>query len=232
MTLFDERQIEVIDSRIAKAQQSLTAWGTVASKDTTGPGVAVLFAGDSQPMPVKCPASVFCRPGDAVTLTKHGKTWVIQSAFVGPGLGEAFSKVTYGAANTAHNSTSFGDLSGFTAFSFTKVYDATVLWVTQMWQGYPSATVTGAEYGVRLAQVSGSTSYTSTDVAVGRAFINTAGIHGGSTGVERIFNVPAGVYTVSYRIRRFVGTGTLTSDQNDQVYIRMDERVRGDAPAL
>ncbi len=225
----DERMIQVIDSRIERARRSWSDRGTVISRDATGVGATVTFDADGVASPVKCAGNVLCRPGDRVVLTRHGSVWVIVGMLGQTGLGEAYSKVTFGGANTAHNSTSFADLSGFTAFSFTKLYDTTSVWVSQKWMGYPSATVTGAEYGVRFVQQAGDTPYSAVDIPIGRCFVNASGIHTTSTDIDQVTTLPAGVYLVSYRIRRYVGTGTLTCDQNDQVWIRCDERDRAGA---
>lgn len=232
MTAFDDGLIRTIDDRIKRFLPTLTARGTVVSRDTTGPVVQVLFDGDSIAMPVKCAGNVFCQANDRVVLTKHGPTWVVIGAFTGPGYGEMFRRINFSGATTAYNTTSFTDLTEWGTKEFVKFYDNTFIRVGMSWQGFMSAGNTGVEFGFRMTQTVGSGAYTPADVACGRCLITTSGNRGANSGAARLGAVPAGTYTVSYRIRRYVGTGTINGDASDTVWMEMDERVSAGNPVL
>lgn len=225
-------QIATIDARIRAALAKNAAFATVVSRDPVGPGATVLVDPATVPIPVRCAGNAFCRPGDRVMMTMIDGGWVITNAWVGPGYGEAFASWNFTGANTAHNATSFGDLNAFPSMVFTKFADNTMIRVGQKWMGYFSANATGVEYGLRFALLEGPTAYTAVDVPVGRCFTNISGVHDSDYSTARVINIPAGTHTVTYRVRRYVGSGSITSDQNDQAQVEMDERVRSSVPIL
>lgn len=229
---YSEDMIALVDQRIALANKRDKAAGTVINRDTTGPGALVLFDGATTPMPVKCVGNVFCRESDRVVLDRYGSDWCITGAFVGPGFGEAFRRITYATGTVAATSTSYIDVTDFGTMVFNKIFDGTFVRIGQLWSGYANAVTTGCEFAVRFTATEGGEGFTPVDYSTGRCFMNASGDHQISYGSTRATGIPAGTYTVSYRLRRYTGAGNVVSDSNDQVFIELDERVRSNTPIL
>jgi hypothetical protein len=232
MTLSPE-DLGIIDQRIRASQRKTEAMGTVISRDTTGPGAMVRHDGASTPTPALVPGSVFCQPGDWVTLNLYGTQWVVSNSFSSAAFGEA-SRFYVGLPSAAGpiTSGSFNDLQEVSPITFTKLHDLTFVLISASYGGYVDAVNTEAEWAVRLVQTEGSTPYTAADISVGSIFYNTSGEHLNQTQSRRKTDIPAGTYTVSMRWRRVGGTGNLRANTDDCYTMALDERVRASTPVL
>ncbi len=230
----EEEEIARIDRRIRLSQRKTRAMGTVVSRDTTGPAATVRHDDADTPTPALVPGSVFCQPGDWVTLDLYGTQWVVSNSFSGPGFGEA-SKRLNGLGSTTGDLTSgsFVDLSEFGSFQFDKLFDNTFVQFTALYSAYlNTGTNTKVEWAVRLTPIAGGVGYTPSDLTVGSLMLNPTLTHLSQTTERRSIGIPAGSYTVSLRWRRESGTGTPRADGGDSYYVGLDERVRAGAPVL
>lgn len=226
-------QIAMVDERIRAASKTTRAYGTVVTRDTTGPGATVRQDGALTPTPALCAGSVFCQPGDWVTLDLYGTQWVITNSFSGPGFGEASKYLTgLGATTGGLTSATFVDLSEVGTSTFNKFYDNTFVRIGATVSGYSDAVNTNAEWAVRLTPVEGGSSYTPADLTVAQIFFNLATLHTSVYATRRVLDVPAGSYTVSMRWRRSSGAGAVRSSADDTYALELDERVRASAPIL
>jgi hypothetical protein len=229
----EEEEIARIDARIRFQAKRTRAMGTVVSRATSGPAAMVRLDSADTPIPVLCPGSVFCQPGDWVTVDLYGTQWVITNSFTGPGFGEA-SKFLIGLPLTtgALSSASYLDLSEFPAFSFTKFFDNTFVAIKASYSAYVTTGNTEVEWAVRLAQTSGDTPYASADISMSGIFFNNATEHLSKSMEKRMLGIPAGTYTVTLRWRRAGGSGTAIANADDGYSVELDERVRAGAPVL
>lgn len=229
---FDEDLVRLIDQRIRAHQQQTAAVGTCVNRDTTGPVGYVLFDGATVAVPVKVAGGVVLQPGMRCLLNKYGTEWVVTEAFGAPALGFANAFVFGPAVAATTTSSTFVDITGMDAFTFTKYQDLS--WCRVFYSA--SCTTTGTapvevRWGLRFTQVSGSTAYTPVDYSGPHFHHNTIGEHN-SNGVQFLIGgvgialgAPAGTYSCTLRWRRTQGTGTLTCDNNDVFSVTVEEFV-------
>lgn len=226
--------LRVVDERIRVARVKTRAMGTVISRETAGPNAMVLHDDATTPVPALCPGSVFCQPGDWVTVELYGTQWVITNSFSGPGFGEASRRLNgLGSTTGDLTSGSFVDLSEFGSFQFDKLFDNTFVQINALCSAYlNTGTNTKVEWAVRFTPIAGGIGYTPTDLSVGSLMFNPTLTHLSFRPERRTIGIPAGSYTVSLRWRRESGSGTPRADGGDSYYVGLDERVRAGAPVL
>lgn len=228
----DEDHIELTDQRIRLALRRERAAGTCVSRDSTGPGVDVLFVGSTVAMPVKVLGTVFVQPGDRCVLEKWDTEWVVTGSWSSLGLGEA-SKTGFGQAGGATASLfTFVDYPGWQAVTFTKVYDGTFVRMGMTAAGYTNIAGSAGRFGVRLTPQDAGSSFPATDYNLTHIYWNDASKHLSNHFSFRQLGIPAGDYTVMLRHRRYSGSGNILSDDNDLFMIELDERVRYLSPVL
>jgi hypothetical protein len=222
----DEAEIRAIDARIAAAMVKQRDFGTVITRDTTGPGATVLFDNATTPQPVKVLGHVNCFPDDRVVVELFKTTWVVVGSFVRRGLGEttASSSGPAGAANTS--SATFVDMPSNTTALFTKRYSDTLvrfrLWATT----WTSIANTEMQSAVRIQGTPGTATevtFTAVDVAVGYIEYDSVGVRASVHGQARSTTIPAGDFTLTARWRRAAGTGACIMDSHDLIILEADE---------
>lgn len=106
-------------------------------------------------------------------------------------------------------STSWSTISGFTTVSFTKLHLDTLLVVGMHLTCWINGSVTTvAGFGVQVNSV---------DYLIAQGKISTASSHIQVSGTEKLHDaaLPAGTYTITPRMCRLSGSGTVTLDSND-----------------
>jgi hypothetical protein len=222
----NEDQIRMIDQRIQQHHVRTWSVGTVVTRDTTGSGATVQMDGSAIASPVKCAGSVFCQPGDRVTLHRYGSDWVITNTFAAPGFGAADRYLDgLASATAALTSSAFIDLVEFGTFEFTKFHDWTSVRVGLACGAYTSAVPGKAIWAVRLTAITGGIGHTPSDLTLTQIYFNQASTHTYGSGFRRLTGIPAGTYTVSLRWRRQSGSGNIWSDTANTYSMELDERV-------
>lgn len=230
--MYDERIIQIVDARIAKAAQQWTARGTVVDRDTVGPGATVVFDGDAIAVQVKVPGHVHIIEGDRVVLMLVATTWVVVGTFARRQLGEASARTNGPVSSNTTTSATYVDAPADAIATITKRYDGTAVRVAMIADAFATAVTTVTQFAVRVAGLAGTdtaTTYTATDWFITQFAFNTASQHHETMGVIRVVNMPAGQYTLTPRWRRSAGTGTLTQDNNSYVTVEADEIFRLEA---
>lgn len=229
----DADMITLIDQRIRAQQQMTRAIGSCVNRDTTGPGAQVLFDGSTVAMPVKVLGHVFLAPGNRCVLDRYGSDWVVTGSWSALGLGEARRVTLASGTSGAMTSASFIDLTEFGTFTFTKIYDNTMIRCGMEVGGFCTGSgSTGARYGLRLAPTDAGSSYTATDYNCTTLYWNSTNVHLQNYSTLAVLSVPAGTYTVTMRWRRNAGSGSIFVDTADQLGIELDEMVRSASPIL
>lgn len=229
MTKFDEGLIRMVDARIEAALRRTEAYGTVASRDTAGPGAMVTMDGSTVAVPAKVFGHVHTFEGDRVALVLIENKWCVVGTFARRQLAEASSRGFGPVGNQVTSSSTYVDMPGPTQIaSFNKRYDGTGVRfqiLTTMWA---SVVDTYAQVAVRMAGQAGTetaSTFTAVDIYMGRIELDTAFVRGTIACTIRQV-IPAGDYTFTARWRRASGTGELRQDDHDQTSLEADEVFR------
>jgi hypothetical protein len=231
---YDADLIALIDQRIRLAAITTRSMGTIVSRATTGPAATALFDMSTNPVPVKVFGSAMCQPGDRVAIEKFGSDWIVTAAYSAPRLGQA-SRNIQGLSGTTGNlsSATYVDLTEFGSFTFTKLYDNTMIEVFACVGAFADANGSVVEFGIRFAATAGGVGYTTSDQVIGMMPINGTNVHEvGALSRQIIGIVPAGTYTVTMRWRRKSGSANIAGNTTDFYGITLYERVRYDSPYL
>ena len=229
MTAFDEAMIRMVDARIAAAQKRTDAYGTIASRDTTGPGAMVVFDGSTVATPAKVFGHVHCIEDDRVALTLIENRWCVIGTFGRRELAEAYDWQTGTNPASGTTSATFVDMPNApTITTFTKRYDGTAIRLSVDTTLWTSVADTDVHIGVRVAgRINTETAaiFTPIDITTGRLQLDTAFVRGTVSGSKRIV-IAAGEYTFTTRWKRTAGTGELRQDDRDHSTIEADEIFR------
>ncbi len=230
---YNEDLIRIIDSRIASAQRKVVDFGTVQSRDTTGPGATVVFDGTVDGQPVKVPGHVHCFGGDRVVMEQVKGNWVVLGTFNRRQLAESYTRAFGPGTPGTSTSASFVDQPCALVTTLTKRYDLTALRLSLISELYVTVAPTVVATAVRVAGLTGTETasiFTPIDFNIGVLNFNAAGTHLAIPGFIRGTNSPAGFpagdYTITARWRRISGTGTMTQDSNDLNAVEVDEIFR------
>lgn len=238
MAANDQELIKLVDQRVRVAQIKERAVGTVAERDTTGPGAQVIFDGSQSAMPVKVLGHVFCSTGDRVVLERYGSDWVVTGAWAALALGEATSWVLPSGPSGTLTSGTFVDIVEFTPLAFVKAYDQTFVRIGLQAACFCNVSGgTSVRWAVRMTPVDTSSSFTATDFDCGYIYFNQTGVHMQSVSFTRVVSLadggaPAGNYLLSLRWRRWGGSGNLQFDSGDLFTLEADEGIRTAQPFL
>ncbi len=226
MSYLDEATIAAIDARIAKAQQTTRAVGTVAQRDTSGPGAMVVFDGTSIAQPVKVLAHVNVDPDDRVALELFGSSWVVVGSFNRRGLYTAYAR-GYAPASSESTSTVWTDAPGpLMVSAFQKRYDETYVLFQMALTTWTDVQPTTMQIGIRVAGTVGTgtdTTFTPVEVLMSELEYDVVGDRISPTGFQRYSPMPAGVYDLTARWRRTSGTGKMIATSNDIIVITAQE---------
>ena len=224
MPAYAESQYELIASIVASGSSPVTKMATVQSRDTTGPGAAVILDGSTgTAQPVKCFESVDVATGDRVGVIRYESEWIITGNYTLRRLTDAsLSSLPFSGTSTTSSAT-FIDMIGSPGLTgVVKTRDATLLRISVDLSMRVSSGV-AIEIAVMVSSLDGVTSY---DQLMVRRIINTVNSHEELGGWVDTAALPAGSYTFTVRWRRASGsTETLTVDVNDSVSLRVQEVV-------
>lgn len=229
MTTWEQGLIDMVDERIQLSKRRTVAYGTVQTRDTTGPGATVVFDGTTIAMPVKVPGHVHVLENDRVMLLLGETTWVIVGSFNRRLMAEAFLKISGPGGGGTTTSASFVDMPSTPTIAFNKRYDLTAVRIALKAAVSSSAVATVVETAVRVYGAPGTltaSTYTAADNSLDLTALNVANVHTLMYGTYRDINMPAGTYYIGARWRRVSGGGTLSVDQNDIMHLEADEIYR------
>jgi hypothetical protein len=111
---------------------------------------------------------------------------------------------------------------------FYKRYDLTMVEANLKVGSRTSVVNTQLEIGIfwQGINIDPSLGYVGGDGTIGQMQYNVVSEHKDVTGMYRYINMPAGHYQATARWRRTSGTGTMTSDGNDDVWLFLEEKRR------
>lgn len=218
--------LDIIDAQIAKAQDRITAAGTVTSV-TSITRAMVVFDGSAVAVPVKVWTNVPLAPDARVGLIRFGSDWVVIGSNTAPAaVVRPLASVSVGSTIAVSGTTTSGTLTampGSPAVVIDKVYDDSLLLVFVAATFYATIANTFGSLGCKVdgPSASGVTSN------VGALFFNAANtnMHCQIAGVCSPGGAGwvAGTYTITAAWGRAAGTGTLTQDTNDWVSLMVEE---------
>lgn len=228
---YAQSQLALIDERVGAGLQKVSKMGTVVwwssgslSGDIGTYEAGVVLDGSSgTAQPVKCFSSVIIDAEDRVGLVRFEGEWIIVANYTLRTLSQAIYDGQF-AASSSTTSASFVDMPGSpTAVIEPKYRDVTSLRLSLHFSMRTDVTGTVVEFGLYVASSDGGTAY---DEIIGKRAINEANSHRDFGGWTDAANLPGGyTYSATARWRRVSGTGQLTSDANDAVYVRIEEVV-------
>jgi hypothetical protein len=215
--------VQAIDDRIGAAKVVSHKMGTVISRESATALATVSFDGGSGiGQPVKCFETVVCDEGDRVGLLKVEGEWIIVGNYTLRTLAEEFMSIQYTSSNT-NTSASYIDMPTGTSLTVFKVKDATKLRVKMGLSIWATAVNTSFKAGIHI---SNSDLSISTDVTLFERAMNPATQHADFTGgLTLSLTLPSASYLIVGRWLRNGGTGTLTMNTDDGVWIEVKEVV-------
>jgi hypothetical protein len=221
MPAFGQQMSKLISDQVEAGQSVTMKMGTVTSRESGSARAIVSFDGSSGiGQPVKCFASVVCDVGDRVGMAKFEGEWIIVGCYTLRTLADVFTSVQFASTNTTTSAT-YVDMPAGASVTLLKVLDSTQLRIeigSSMWS---TAVNTAFSVGANLVNAD---STINTDITLYQRTINAASQHGDWTGgVETALVLPGGAYTVTGRWLRRSGTGTLTMNADDGVWIKVKE---------
>jgi hypothetical protein len=180
------------------------------------------------PAVVGCVSSYIPRVGDTVVLLgqavegadSFASSWTI----VGANSNVAASLQSHAglqimASAQFENAGTFTNVTGLT-FAFTKRRAGSLIHGRVAGSGFSSVGANGIEMSARILDAAGSAV---AEEVLGSFFFNDALKHHSWSGFDDIPAVPAGVYTVQARFRRYTGAGAVQFDTNDRLSLYFDE---------
>lgn len=213
--------IELIDRRIDQSALKPTKMGTVVSRESATALATVSFDGGSGiAQPVKCFDSVIVNQGDRVGLIKFEGDWAIVGNYTPRTLGDQFTSVQFASGNTTTSAT-FVDMPAGAALTIFKVKDVTQFQIRIGISGFTTVANTGFSVGANIENSDGSIN---TDVTLYQRAFNAAFEHHDWTGgVKTALTLPSDSYAITGRWLRRSGTGTLTMNSDNGVWIHVKE---------
>jgi hypothetical protein len=226
VSYLDEATIAAIDARIAKAQKTSRAVGTVAQRDTTGPGAMVVFDGTSIAQPVKVLGHVHVDQDDRVALELFGSSWVVIGSFNRHGLATSYAR-GYAPSGSESTSTSWTDAPGpMSILGFQKRYDDTYVLFQMTMTTQTDIQPTVMQIGIRVSGVAGTDTgdtFTPVEILLSEHEYDIVGNRISPTGFQRYGGMPAGSYDLTARWRRTSGTGKMQATTNDIIVLTATE---------
>ena len=217
---------ELASAVTATAGQPLTSRvGTIVS---TSPIQVDMGGTILDPAVVGCASSYLPRTGDTVVLLGQsveggdtsGSTWLIVCSVSNIAVGGGRGGDQVMASVQSEGAGVFTTITGLT-FPFTKRRDGSLIHGRMAGSAFASATGLGGEFTARILNAAGAQV---AEQVLASQFYNTALSHGAWAGFDDIPNVPAGVYTVQARFRKYVGgVGNIQFDTNDRLSLYLDE---------
>lgn len=211
MTVINRDVVTLIDQRIAAAQRTERAVGTVVTVDSSLLRATVTFDGSALAVPVRVAGGVSVVAGDRVTLDRYGSDWVVTACFA----------VRWPACEGLNGASGSGTttsgvwvrMPGDPEFAFVKRWADTRVEATVATSAYVAGSAaTRMTAGVRFVPAAGGAS---TDAHVVQYYFNATLDHRAFSGTQLVSGLAAGVYTVQLVWARVGGSGTLTQDTGD-----------------
>lgn len=176
----------------------------------------VIVDGDVSPI-AATPLTGGVAPGMRVMTMAVPPSALYITGFYGPfGIGNSDTSANANPGVQTRNVGTFGNL-GTVSATFVKVASGTRIAYSFFASGFSDAAQTAVEYAINIG---------STDYVTAFFFYNPANTHHTAANTGHIAaGLAAGTYTVQARWRRAIGAGTLNTDANDRVSMRLQEVV-------
>lgn len=213
--------VAAIDARVNAAKVVSQKMGTVISRETATALAVVSFDGGSGiGQPVKCFETVICDTGDRVGMLRVEGEWVIVGNYTLRTLADEFMSIQYTSSNTNTTAT-YIDMPTGTSLTVFKVKDSTKLRITLGLSIWATAVNTSFKAGIHISNADLSVS---TDVTLFERSMNPATQHADFTGGQTLnLTLPSASYLITGRWLRNGGSGTLTMNTDDGVWINAKE---------
>lgn len=221
MPSYGQQMRQLLDDQVAAGQSVTMKMGTVTSRETATARAIVAFDGSSGiGQPVKCFDSVICDVGDRVGMAKIEGEWIIIGCYTLRTLGDEYTSVQFASSNTT-TSSSFVDMPAGASLTILKIKDTTQFRIEIGMVGFTTVANTGFSVGANVLSADGSIN---TDQLLYQRAWNAAFEHHDWTGgTTTALTLPGGSYTITGRWLRRSGTGTLTMNTDDGVWLKVKE---------
>lgn len=213
--------VELIDRRIDQSAIKPTKMGTVISRESATALAIVSFDGGSGiGQPVKCFETVVCNQGDRVGIVKLEGDWVIVGNYTLRTLGDELTSVQFVGSNTTTSAT-FVDMPAGSSITIFKAKDVTQFQIMIGMSGFTTVANAGFSVGANVMNSDGTIN---TDITLyQRAFNSAFEHHDWTGGLTTALVLPSDAYTITGRWLRRSGTGTLTMNSDNGVWIHVKE---------